>query len=540
MASTASIGVASPVGFTAGLETRSSDEEIEALSPEQEIELRLARLQSREGNVLRLREHSGHVWTWDLGIRLQDGDESAFDEPPKDDRGIFWGFTCKWEVEDPAEALVLFLAEKIQLTATTAELYQVLDDVLTRLKREGCLVLGKQFTPTEAAYWPLLRVWPPGSVPSTESRKLPVLPDLFQDRLASAPTYQIVPGILQAIQEGQVARITAWTDSDGQTAPRRRVYTDTAGNGAYLSVRGADESLHPPRSMLPVLWAKLREFDDLTSDVLLYCLCCWATRASGPSEPVWVGVDKILDERGIRRKRLTGARGGQSEPGNWQHGHRREERLEVARAIGRLRNAWIEVLDIQVGRADKRGRRRVIRNESPLLVTRDRWTARDFDGTEVPIAAEVLPGGWAREFWETVGRQTGLLAQHALSYDPYRRKPEKRLAKYLAFHVRINANHRLEVLKRQVGTLLEAIGPDAIKDAKVDRVRKRLEEALDTLVEDQVIAGWLYDRQTVLPARGWFAEWKIWTIAIRPAEAVARHYAEQLRGESPAVSTAGD
>ena len=57
---------------------------------------------------------------------------------------------------------------------------------------------------------------------------------------------------------------------------------------------------------------------------------------------------------------------------------------------------------------------------------------RDPDSGEVFLAARIVPGEWARMLWETGLRQTGLLARQALAYDPYRERPERWLARYLA------------------------------------------------------------------------------------------------------------
>jgi hypothetical protein len=156
------------------------------------------------------------------------------------------------------------------------------------------------------------------------------------------------------------------------------------------------------------LWAKVRELDDLTSDVLLYCLCFWATRTSSPGEFVWISADRVLDERGVQRKRYH------SEGLRWQHGHRRDDRLAVWQALVRLKDLWIEMLDVEVLPARRQRKAQFVRVESPLLLTDARMTQHDLENSEASLAAQVAPGRWARELWEVLGPQTGLLARKAL------------------------------------------------------------------------------------------------------------------------------
>jgi len=349
--------------------------------------------------------------------------------------------------------------------------------------------------------------------PSPQS---PAIADVFRDGLASLPTYQSLWGVLQAIQEGRNA-LQQWTDNNGQTVPMRPVY-DGKGT-AYLSVREPAGDRRPAAAVIRSLWAKVRELDDLTSDVLLYCLCCWATRTSSPGEFVWIIADRVLDERGVQRKRYR------SEGLRWLHGHRRDDRLAVWQALVRLKDLWLEMLDVEVLPARRGRKAQFVRVESPLLLTDARMTQHDLDNNEAFLAAQVAPGRWARELWEVLGPQTGLLARKALEYDPYRERPEKRLAKYLAFHVRRNAQWHAEELPLRVATLLDALG-DAIPadPARPGRTKDRLDKALDRLVADHVIGRWVYVDAPELPARGWFDQWLTWRVVISPADNVIAHY----------------
>jgi len=136
-----------------------------------------------------------------------------------------------------------------------------------------------------------------------------------------------------------------------------------------------------------------------------------------------------------------------------------------------------------------------------------------------------MPGEWAKRYWDLDLHQTGLLAQKALAYDPYRQQFEKRLAKYFAFQFRWKAKERADTVRFQVATLLENGGVEA-DPARPQRTRDRFEKALDQLRADQVINAWSYvvnlDKP---PARNWLEGWKKETVAIEPPEPIRGHYA---------------
>ena len=68
--------------------------------------------------------------------------------------------------------------------------------------------------------------------------------------------------------------------------------------------------------------------------------------------------------------------------------------------------------------------------ESKALAILDVSIEPDFDDHPAFLAARVMPGQWAQAYWDMGVRQTGLIAQRALQYDPYRERVEKRLRRY--------------------------------------------------------------------------------------------------------------
>jgi hypothetical protein len=236
---------------------------------------------------------------------------------------------------------------------------------------------------------------------------------------------------------------------------------------------------------------------------------------------VWITADAILDARGIKRKRYQG------EPGNWQHGHRRDDRMTVGRALAQLGALWLEIMDVEVIPGGKRRKPQRIRVESRALSIEDRVTQHDVDGSTVFLAARVKPGSWAREYWDLGVRQTGLLAQKAVGYDPYRQQIEKRLAKYLCFQYRINARKTPpDGLHLKVTTLLKNadIEPDR---RNPQRTRSRVEQALNRLRDDEVITSWAYIIDVnAAPAKGWLPYWLETTVRIEVPPDIRTHYAQ--------------
>lgn len=339
-------------------------------------------------------------------------------------------------------------------------------------------------------------------------------PAIVREGYATIPTVLALDALVRAVHDARTGK--GWDDFNGTRVPTHTTGTNKKSKtpgAVYVTVRGHDGKTEPAASALDDLWAQVGSLDDLTSDVLLVCLAA-CTQSGGDA---WINVDAILDARGIRRMQY------QDEPGNWQHGHRTEDRRAVGRALAQLDSLWLEIQNVEVIHGGKRRKPRRLTLESRAVALLDKITQHDLDGGTIVLAARVTLGTWANAYQELELVQRGLLAQKALAYDPSKRQPEKRLAKYLAFHYRYNAGSA--TFKRSVGDLLEVAGiePDA---ARPQRTRARLDLALDRLREDAVIGRWqpLIEADQ-LPARGWFPRWVNGTIAIEPPEVVRARYA---------------
>lgn len=350
------------------------------------------------------------------------------------------------------------------------------------------------------------------TAPATPPERPPrSIPPAFRDGYASVPTDRVTFGIIEAVQRGKSGK--RWTDHDGQTEPMHGTRMHKRDGAVLVSVHSPDDG--PQLRTREALWQLVSEMDDLTSDVLLACMAHWTRRATDPEEAIYVTADALLDARGVKRIRKA------DENANWQHGHRQEDRHAVGRALFQLQYLTVELARVDPAPGKKAKGRGPITLKGRVLEM-PLWSEQaDAAGRAILLWAKIRLGPWARALDV---RQTSLVAQSVLAYDPYREQVEKRLGKYVLFHFRINANHRDVTLRRAVASLLE--GAD-IAPSKTDpqRTRDRLEKALNRLAADAVIGGWSYAAAPELPARGWLPVWLTWAVDLEPPAALREHFA---------------
>jgi len=368
--------------------------------------------------------------------------------------------------------------------------------------------------------------------------QLPATPSPFRAGLAAVPSCLAVQGVLAGLHHADAPH--AWQCS-AMAAP---TFTYRKAGGTITT------SVHPPRDRaradvaVTALWDTVKDFRDLDGDVLLSVLAHALDRTE-PDGTTWITADAILDDRGIRPKT---ERAGTV---RYRAGYRREDRARIAACMERLERLWVGLRDVTLmevhpdrgarprrmrlthesdGRAGMsarlvsgRPRRARLTQEDTLLLILERLMQ---DG--LPIAWRYRPGSWLDPFLARPNRQTALLARQVLRYDPYRERWEKRLARYATFHLRMDAK-RAAPLVRRIGPLLDELNLP-MDQRHPERTRARFERALGRLTQDGVIGAWAYtpaaqDILASLPARQWIETWRGLTIALRPASAVAAHYA---------------
>lgn len=201
----------------------------------------------------------------------------------------------------------------------------------------------------------------------------------------------------------------------------------------------------------------------------------------------------------------------------------------MLRALAHIQHLCVSITMLPVDEQDRQGRRR--RTPRPPGLQGRAWVITNADGEDPPIG--ILNGpelvGQPSEVltpW-LVGarRQTAMLPVKALQYDPYRQAWAKRMARYLSWQWPIRARRRDYLRPYRVATLLVAVG-GRLDLGNPGRTKARLEQTLDLLGEDGVIAAWRYARCAagVTGQLGWPTEWRQATIPVEPPDVIRDVY----------------
>src|SRR5208337_3023740 len=264
------------------------------------------------------------------------------------------------------------------------------------------------------------------------------------------------------------------------------------------------------------------EMSDLTADVLDVISAVWLRQADHWESMVWFKADDFLQYRGLKpQKSGSGRRGG----------YKDEWRKEIAKQVGILSNAWITVHEMEVSEVSRGKRTRTTwTGESRAVVVSSRFGQRTLGGSIDAYAWRGRPGDVFAKWLFGPGRQTALISQKALHYDPYRQKWEKRLTRYLSYQWRVRQSHGDYPGPFSIQTLLNAIGMKVDK-SHPGETRNRLEKALDTMQEDGVIAGWQYEQtdEAEWERRGGWKGWSNWKVLIEPPPQIVEQYAKIKR-----------
>jgi len=495
----------------------------------------------REGNVFRLRDHRDGIWDFDIGIRVQEADlaegilanndipvlcgvcEGGVEEEPLEPGRVYWVFEANWPEKEVLPVIALVVASGMILTATTVDLLQELGNIITAARPQGRKKKGSRY-----------KLVSPEALPQrlSRSRQLPqVSPAVSDDGFFNVPSSAPLQTMLSGIQDAAEGAPN-WLDFDETATPTYRHLIGRGGRHGVidLSLRTQDGEVLARDTMLATLWDQVRELDDLTGDVLLAAFTQWLTRQEAGS--TWITADAILDYRGI--KPIMKKEGNSRR----RAGHHWEHKAAIARAFEQLDHLWLYIDNMEV--VELKGKRRrpgkLHHLESKAIAISDRISQGGLGGGHLPVAWHYRPGEWARPFLQEGFRQTALLAQQSLQYDPYRETWEKRLSRYFAFHWRIQAHQGNYSQPYRVDTLLKAISKEPNKE-RPNRTRERLEKALDHLQADGITTSWEYQKgdEGALPTKGWLPAWLNWTVEVIPPPEVTHHYASITRAPPTAT-----
>ncbi len=266
----------------------------------------------------------------------------------------------------------------------------------------------------------------------------------------------------------------------------------------------------------------LGHMGDLTVDILDAISATWLNKASNPESSVVMGVDDFLRYRGINPKRAgNGRRGG-------FHDHLRRD---VANQIEILGDIWIRVFEREIteiieGKKGPYRRRTKWAGESRAIVVSSRVGPVNLLGDIEPRGWKIRPGDVFAQFLLGPGRQTALISQMALHYDPYRQFWEKRITRLLAYLWRIRQAKKNYLAPMSVEALLHGAGLRA-DERNPKKTRSRLEKALNQLLGDGVVKSWCYVSQVnekVAGRKGWRQRWMATKVVIEPPQEIVEQY----------------
>ncbi|MBI1778301.1 MAG: helix-turn-helix transcriptional regulator [Proteobacteria bacterium] len=306
------------------------------------------------------------------------------------------------------------------------------------------------------------------------------------------------------------------------TAPLER-----DGAKSYAQLRPAAMDLEPllaPRAIeawATTMWRQQSELSDLDADALDALCAIYLSQARGPNDTAIADVDEILAMRGLKPKRGgTGRRGG----------YEAEQRADMLRALSHIQNVWINVAEVMVYERENRSRQtrgpvtKTLQSR-PFIIT-DRMGQIRLDGYLEVERFIFRPGKAFAAFLFGSGQETGVLFKKALQYDPFRRKWEKRLTRYMSWHWRGASLSGEFTPTYRVQTLLAVVG-EPLNERYPSKTRARLEQALDQLANDRVLLRWSYKdwNAGAAAARGWIAAWLDAEVTIEMPPSIRDYYA---------------
>lgn len=273
-------------------------------------------------------------------------------------------------------------------------------------------------------------------------------------------------------------------------------------------------SVEPPdrsKPLINLMWSQRTEMSDLDADVLDILSAIWLRQARTPLDIAVVTIDECLRMRGLEPKLSgSGRRGGFSS----------RQREEFLYALGRIESTWLTILQV----------------ESRAFVMTARWGQMRLDGRiHVKQPFIFRPGEIFSQFLFGPGRQTMLLSVKAVQYDYYRHTWEKRLTRYFSWLWRADMAKPGVMFPFKVSALLDCADITSKAPPRFpNRVRERLEKALDTLVEDAVISNWRYAATAEIEQRRrkWYSAWLSQTVEIGPPRQILDLYSRNLASSS--------
>lgn len=347
-------------------------------------------------------------------------------------------------------------------------------------------------------------------------------------RTVSGELNYLMRRMMEKGAEGVAATADRWPSAQlvGDSVEAEVIFTPQA--QTPQSIVPADQSDLYRRRM----WYLVKSMDDLTADCWDAIISQWVAEAHSPEAKVWIGVDQILQYRGLASHITGGQRGGFTSA----------QRLAITESLLRILAMRLQVFAMTAyeEQEDENGERRLLPVQrtigGPALEVGMDLTQTDFLGRTEIKALLVRPGEMFARYYHGAGRPVALLSQKALTYRQRREDWEKRLTRYFAYSWDRRSHEGVELQRHTVAQLLDAAHHKP-NPHRAELSQERLEKALRRLTDDGVIAGWDYVPGTwneeTRPARGWLPTWLEAQIEVRAPVEVQQFYALSL----PATAT---
>ncbi|MEK5482050.1 helix-turn-helix domain-containing protein [Viridibacillus sp. FSL R5-0888] len=271
---------------------------------------------------------------------------------------------------------------------------------------------------------------------------------------------------------------------------------------------------NPNVTTLQEAWHVADSLTDVDVDVFDALCGIFLSRAKHNEEMIEIELNDLLALRGLKPKL-----GGEGRRGGFEA----KQKEQILKSLTNIQSIWLSIDKATIYEKGKpvqikmQGRTFIFKDEhGEEYSISEKNCARKITFTIDQVFAKYLNGS---------SRQVALLSMKALQYHPYKQLWEKRLSRYFSWRWRTQARKGSFLQPNKIHTLLESIG-EKVNVKTPSRTRERFEKALDTLLEDGVIASWHYEKwdEAIADYKGWSRMWLNASVLIEPPEIIKDHY----------------
>lgn len=292
------------------------------------------------------------------------------------------------------------------------------------------------------------------------------------------------------------------------------------------------------------IYSTIYGMNDVTADIVdIICSECIENE-----NKVILSADDFLRARGIKPKKSGAVKSTAlkspskiglieaNDETHWRGGYHIEQRRQIAQHIEALDQLWIIVHEMEVTEVTKHKRRRVKKTleiERKAIYVTGRATLKNDKSKAEDFMWELKLGEILADMVQGPGKQIARNSRQALKYNPYTQKIEKRLYRYFVWLWRIRQSSKSYLQPFSVASLLKE-AKYTVDNNNPSNTKERLEKALDTLQEDNLIAHWQYEsvNEKIIGKKGWVNEWKKWKVIIEPPREIVEIY-NNIKNYSP-------